>query len=281
MIAAGQFGQLRLALTSVPQLGHSHLGDTIHHLLANPEVVVGSGRHQGLVGDAEHLPATGQLPQQRRHGGAHPTADAGIDFVKQQRLVGIGRGQAGFQGQQKATHLATGGHLRQRGQGLTWIGREHESHRIRPLLGRGGGLNRHGKAPIGQAHRPQGCQQLLLQGGGCLPPRMTEPGIDLVPGGDRHRLPLLQCRQVSPIGGSSQLLAQPIPQGNQGRQIETVAPLQGLELGHPLLQKAQAVGIAIQGCPVAIQLAAQALELNQGLAGATAQGGQGAIQLFQ
>ena len=48
-ITPGQLRQLRLALASVPQLGHSRVGRALEHLLADAEVVVGRRRDQGLV----------------------------------------------------------------------------------------------------------------------------------------------------------------------------------------------------------------------------------------
>ncbi len=63
VVAAGQLGQLRLAGLSVPQGGHARVGKAVHHLLAHPEMVIGGGGHQGLVGHAEHLALAGQTAQ--------------------------------------------------------------------------------------------------------------------------------------------------------------------------------------------------------------------------
>ena len=138
------------------------MGGALDHLLADPEVVVGRGGHQRLVGDTEHLAPLGQTAQQLGHGTADATADAAVDLVEQQGDVGIGGGQAGLQSQQEARHLTTGGHLRQRRQRLAGVGGEQELNCIGPLLTRWGRLNRHAEAHVGQAHRPQGLHQLLL-----------------------------------------------------------------------------------------------------------------------
>jgi len=77
-IAAGQFRQFRLALASVPQVGHPRVGETRLHALADAEVVLGRGGHQGLVGDAEHLATLGEAPQQLGHGTADAAAHPGV-----------------------------------------------------------------------------------------------------------------------------------------------------------------------------------------------------------
>jgi len=154
-ITTGQLGQFPLPRLGVPQVGHPRQRAAVLHLLAHLEVVVGGGRNQGLVGDAEHLALLGQAPQQRRDRAAHPAADAGVDFIEEQGDVGIGRRQAGGERQQEAAHLATGGHLLQRGQGLAGVGREQELDQIGAVIFWCDGLQRHAEAHIGEAKRSE------------------------------------------------------------------------------------------------------------------------------
>ena len=256
------------------------MGDALHHLLGHTEVVIGRRRQQRLVGDAEHLPLGRQTPQQLGHRTAHPAADTGVDLIEQQGDVRIGRRQAGFQGQQKARHLAAGGHLRQRRQGLAGVGGEQELHRIGPLLPGCGGRDRHGEAHVGQPHRPQGLHQLLLQRRGSAAAGCRERSIGPVaasPGGSLSGLKRLKAGLSSARG---ELRAQRIAPMDQFSQILAMAAFQGLELSDALLQLGQAVGIAFQAGAVAIEITGQILQLGQAITAAGSQGGHGRIQLL-
>ena len=269
-----------MAGLSVPQVGHSRVGQAIPHLLGHAEVVVGGGGHQGLVGHAEHLALGRQLLKQFGHGAADAAAHTGIDLIKQQRHVLIGRRQAGFQRQQEARHLTAGGHLRQGSQRLARVGGKQKLHRVSPLLRGGGGLDRHGKAHVGEAHGPQPGQQLLLQLGGRRLPGGGEGAMGPVTVGSVGLLRQLKGLQagVCPTGG--QLLPQNVPAVDQLLKREAMAALQRLELGDALLQVPQAVGIAVEGGAVAVELAGQVLELGEPIAAAGAELRHGGIQLL-
>ncbi len=271
-IPAGQFRQLRLALASVPQVGHPRVGEAGLDALADPEVVLGRRRHQGLVGDAEHLAPLGEAPQQLGHGAADTAAHARIDLIEQQGDVGVGRRQAGFQGQQEAAHLTAGGHLHQRRRRLARVGGEQELHRIGPLLAGLGGAEGHGEAHVGQAHGPQGRHQLLLEaaggGGAALGEHGIGPIAPLAGGGFGG----LQARQGGLRIRPGQLLAQLVAPGDQFGQGLAMAALQGLEQGHALLQQGQAVGVALQQGAVAVEVAGQILQPGEGVGAGPVQG---------
>lgn len=264
-IASGQFRQLRLALASVPQVGHPRVGEAGLDALADPEVVLGRGGHQGLVGDAEHLALLRQAPQQLGHGAADAAAHTRIDLIEEQRDVGVGRGQAGFQRQQEAAHLAAGGHLGQGSRGLARVGGEQELHRIGPLLAGLGGAQGDGETHVGQSHRPQGRHQLVLEVAGGGGAGTGEHGIGPITPLAGGGFGGLQARQGRLGIRPGQLLAQLVAPGDQFGQALAVAALQGLELGHALLQQGQALRVALQQRAVAIQIPGQVLQPGQGV----------------
>ena len=81
--------------------------------------------------------------------------------------------------------------------------------------------------------------------------------VALLAGGD---FPLLQSGEGGGGTAGQQLLAQLVAAGDQGGQVQAMAPFEGLELGHALLQAGQAFGIAVEGGAVAIELAGQILK---------------------
>ena len=128
--------------------------------------------------------------------------------------MGVGGGQAGFEGQQKTAHLTAGGHLGQGRQGLAGIGRKQEAHRIAALLAGGGGLQLHRKTHMGQPHRPQRLHQLVLQEAGGDGSGGTQGAVGLVAllaGGD---FALLQGREGGGGTAGRQLLAQLVAAGD-------------------------------------------------------------------
>ena len=103
-------------------------------MLADPEMVIGHRRHERLVGDAKHLPLTGQGLKKIRHGSADASTDAGIDLIEQQRAGAIHSGKGCLEREQKTGHLTAGRHLRQRSQRLAGIGGKQKLHSIRAML---------------------------------------------------------------------------------------------------------------------------------------------------
>ncbi len=271
-ITAGQFRQLRLALVSVPQVGHPRVGEARLHALADPEVVLGRGGHQGLVGDAEDLALLRQPPQQLGHGTADAAAHARIDLIEEQRDMGVGRRQTRFEGQQEAAHLAARGHVRQGRRGLARVGGEQELHRIGPLLAGLGGAEGHGEAHVGQAHGPQGRHQLVLEAAGGGAAGAGEHGIGPIAPLAGGGFGGLKARQGGLGIRLGQLLPQAVAPGDQFGQVLAVAALQGLELGHPLLQQGQALRVALQQGAVAIQIPGQILQPGQGVGAGPVQG---------
>ena len=243
-------------------------------------MVIGGGGHQGLVGHAEHLPLGRQILQQLGHRSADAATDARIDLIEQQGHMRIRSRQTGFQRQQKARHLPAGGHLRQGRQGLTGVRREQKLHRIGPLLRGAGGLELHGKAHVGEPHRPQPGQQLLLQGRRRRLTGLGEGAIGPVTGGTAGAFRPLKRLQAGLGAAGGQLLPQGIPPADQLHQILAMAALQGLELGDALLQLPQALRITLQGGAITIQLPGQVLELGQAVAAALQQRRQRRIQLL-
>ena len=162
-------------------MGHPREGLAFLHRFAHPEVVVGRRGHQGLVGHAEHLALGGQAAQQLRHGPTHPATHARVDLIEQQGDMGIRCRQAGFQRQQKATHLPARRHLCQGGQRLARVGRKQKLNGISTVFGGRGGFNRHRKAHIGQPHRPQGFHQLLLEAMGSGPALIAQGCVNPIP----------------------------------------------------------------------------------------------------
>ena len=76
------------------------------------------------------------------------------------------------------------------------------------------------------------------------------------------------------------MLAQLVAQANQLGQIQPMAALQAFEQGHPLLQGSQAFRVALEGIPIAIQVAGQILQGHQAIAAGLPQGLQGGVQGF-
>ena len=112
---------------------------------------------------------------------------------------------------------------------------------------------------------------MLLQGSGGLAAGGAERGIGLIAKLAGSLLRQLQGLQGSFATAGGQLLPQAIAQGDQASQILAMAPLQGLELGHALLQLRQAFWVTIKTRSVAIQIAGQILQSRQTIAAATAQ----------
>ena len=72
------------------------------HDLLDLQVLVAEGGQLGKVGDAQDLVLARQAPEFLAHHGAHPSADALIDFVEDQRRGAVGTGQDALQAEHQA-----------------------------------------------------------------------------------------------------------------------------------------------------------------------------------
>ena len=137
-------------------------------LLGHGEVLVAACRDLRQVGDAQHLATLPELLQQAAHGFRHRAADAGIDFVEDQRRHRRGRRGDDGDRERNAREFAAGGDPRQRLDRHAGMRRDHELGLL-VACRRGFGVGQlHLEAPTGHReilHRPRDLGRHLA--GGC------------------------------------------------------------------------------------------------------------------
>src|SRR3989454_1569150 len=195
-------------------------GTLFLHPFGDHDVVLGEGRDQRQVGDAEDLAAPAEPAELAADDLGHGAADAGIDLVEDERGAPLLGGGEGLEGEHDARQLAARGHAGERARLLARVRREEELDVV-PALGAE-------RAPLG----------------------LGEAGLE-ARAGERQRLELRdqRARQIArhsppldreparPLGGGAP--------GRLGRGLELHHPLaparDAVELGHQLVAPADQV----------------------------------------
>ena len=120
------------------ELDHGGLRAALRHRLRDLKMRVPAGRDLRKVRDAEHLIGLADAAEVLPHHVRHPAADAGVDFVEDQRLARRARRRQRSDGQHHARQLAARRDFCQRPQVLADVGREIALRDVDALLGPGG-----------------------------------------------------------------------------------------------------------------------------------------------
>src|SRR5881409_2020710 len=132
-------GQLRYPLRRRERPGRGR-GPSRMDALSDRDVMLGEGRDQRQVRDAEHLPRPAELRELAADALGHGPADPGVDLVEDERCAALLGGGQGLQGEHDPRELAARGDAGERPRLLAWIGREEELDLVPALRAKGPSL---------------------------------------------------------------------------------------------------------------------------------------------
>src|SRR6266566_329748 len=242
-------------------------GTLFLHPFGDHDVVLGEGRDQRQVGDAEDLAAPAEPAELAADDLGHGAADAGIDLVEDERGAPLLGGGEGLEGEHDARQLAARGHAGERARLLARVRREEELDLV-PALGAE-------RAPLGLGEtrleaRAGERERLELRGQRAGQVPRHPPPLDREParplgGGAPGRLGcgLALHHRLAPALDATELGRQLVAAADQVLDRAGELALQARELPQALLHRLQAARIGRQLAGVAGEALAGLLQLGE------------------